>query len=130
ADQVFGSDNFATQVQAQNNISLGVRGNAGMQSNLATTTSSPVALAADQWFNVFMVANNAGSGSFDIYLTADLDDATEAHRIANNFGFRNQTGGATIDHVFLANFSQNQDDFYVDNIFYSPGTSLVNPVPE
>jgi hypothetical protein len=88
-------------------------------------------LDVGSWFNVWLVVNNA-TNSYNAYFSADpMGTAT---LVGQDMTFRIGTTNALSTLLLLgrtaSSFTGSDRGLHIDNIYYSQGTNLVNPIPE
>jgi hypothetical protein len=97
----------------------------------ATAEVQVNALAADTWYNIWLVANNSND-TFKFFIQGgDFATPTEfAGGVSDPFNFRNGTSGA-LTHFFLIYGNSAGGTLYVDNIHIdTTGENISNPIPE
>ncbi len=97
--------------------------------NASTYDNLNVPAAVDEWYNVWVVLDNAAD-TYDVHMQRD-GDATVATQtlVGDDLVFRNTTAAATIESIFIRAARDNTFAAF-DDLHFAQGSNLANPVPE
>lgn len=118
---------------------LQVQDTGAMNYRDANTTPSVAdsSWSADQWYNVWLVANPTGTEGtdlYDLYVTSGSDAATSANALVSVTDISMRTGnGSGVDSFYFMAESGSYDTLQIDSLYFDgTGANLANPtaVPE
>lgn len=85
-------------------------------------------LTSDTWYNVWMVVDQTND-VYDLYLAPDGAEATTVQKLnPAPLGFRNGESGALRNVLALAGPSSQDNAVRIDDLIYTPGVNLSNPL--